>query len=389
MNTRTPADRQQRSPRTTLTADELQRYNSLVSALYGSLPSNDGFQAFFAAFQQHFKALQGGILGLGIQPRRMAFGWTFGYPEGFEEWFINSDLPEKDEALAHYIQLPPRQFDSLLKGDSSRDIADMLSPPTRAWVEQAGLGDSAGMLITRHNDTNLVFIANRHREHGPYTDSELLQMNLLAPHLANAVTLHIKLYQSHSHHQNLALALDQVKKPLIVFNAMASIVQANNTSHALLEQSDCLFINDHRQLCSSNPRITRKLRDAISTCIVHSHLGRLDTRILFINEPQGRIAVCLTPLVAETPAHNGVLAELFSYQGQLDMNLEKLQSLFQCTPAEAAVANDLAHGLSAAAIAEKNGVSVHTVRQHIKQLLAKNGYHKQAELIAMLVRALA
>lgn len=37
---------------------------------------------------------------------------------------------------------------------------------------------------------------------------------------------------------------------------------------------------------------------------------------------------------------------------------------------------------------EEKQISVHTVRQYIKNLLAKNGYRKQTELVAMLVRAL-
>jgi len=87
---------------TTVSADVLARYNRLVGALYGCLHTDNGFQPFFDAFIRHFNAMQGGIIGLTEQPRRMMFGWTFGYPDGFEEWFINSDLPEKDEALARY-----------------------------------------------------------------------------------------------------------------------------------------------------------------------------------------------------------------------------------------------------------------------------------------------
>ena len=52
-------------------------------------------------------------------------------------------------------------------------------------------------------------------------------------------------------------------------------------------------------------------------------------------------------------------------------------------------AAELIHGLNAAEIADKNGISVHTARQHIKSLLSKNGYRKQTELVAMLVRALS
>lgn len=375
-------------PFPTLDGDTLQTYNQLVSTLYRCLHDNAGFQPFFDAFQQHFKALQGGILGVTANPQRMVYGWTFGYPEGFEEWYINSDLPERDEALTRYVQLPPRQFDSFLRGDTSRTILDILGPESRAWAEAVGMGDSAGMLVTRENGTNVVFMANRHQDFGPYTNDELLQMNLLAPHIENAVALHLKLYQSNSDNENLAMALNHVNKPLMVFNALASIAQANDAARNLLTHTGNLFIGEDQRLHSSDKRLTRKLHDAISTCIVHSHKGHLDTRTLFIRNGHERLAICLTPLVAESVENNGVLAELFSFDSELAPDLERLQTLFQCTPAEAAVATALIQGLSASDIAEEKQISIHTARQHIKSLLAKNGYRKQTELIAMLVRAL-
>ncbi len=150
-------------PFPSLGGEDLQAYNTLVSTLYRCLHDNTGFQPFFNAFKHHFKALQGGILGLSSNPQRMVYGWTFGYPEGFEEWYINSDLPERDEALTRYRQLPPRQFDSFLRGDTSRTILDILGPESRAWAEQVGMGDSAGMLVTQENGNSVVFMANRHK----------------------------------------------------------------------------------------------------------------------------------------------------------------------------------------------------------------------------------
>lgn len=380
-------------PFPSLEGETLLAYNTLVSTLYRCLHDNAGFQPFFDSFQQHFKALQGGILGLSTNPQRMVYGWTFGYPEGFEEWYINSDLPERDEALTRYVQLPPRQFDSFLRGDTSRTILDILGPESRAWAEQVGMGDSAGMRVTRKSGTNVVFMANRHKEFGPYSADELLQMNLLAPHIENAVALHMKLYETRSDNQSLAMALNHVKKPIIVFNALGNISQVNDAALTLLDKSKGLSISGNpisgnQQLQSADSRITRKLQDAITTCIVHSHKGLLSPQTVFAISRGERIAVCLTPLIAESAENNGVLAELFGFDASLDPDLPRLQRLFQCTPAEAAVAADLTEGLSATEIAGRKQISIHTARQHIKNLLAKNGYRKQTELVSKLVRAL-
>ncbi|MHA7811140.1 MAG: helix-turn-helix transcriptional regulator [Marinobacter adhaerens] len=150
-----------------------------------------------------------------------------------------------------------------------------------------------------------------------------------------------------------------------------------------------MSINDSGRLQSTDRQMTRKLQDAITTCIVLSHKGILSSQTVFTSRGQEPIAVCLTPLIADSAENNGVLAELFSFDPSLEPDQERLQTLFHCTPTEAAVAGLLAQGLSASDVAERKQISIHTARQHIKSLLAKNGYRKQTELVSMLVRALA
>ena len=69
-------------------------------------------------------------------------------------------------------------------------------------------------------------------------------------------------------------------------------------------------------------------------------------------------------------------------------NQDKMQTLFQCTPREATIASDLMQGATNAKIAEQQSISIHTARQRIKHLMAKNGYNKQTELVTMMVRVL-
>ncbi|MBW0147156.1 helix-turn-helix transcriptional regulator [Marinobacter arenosus] len=372
-------------------------YNQLVSTLYRCLHTSEGFQPFFEEFQRHFRCLQGGILGLTDEPIRMVYGWTFGYPEGFEQWFLNSDLPQQDEALLKFSALPPRQFESLTECDPGIDILDVVTNETRDWVEQAGLGDSAGMLVSRGETSRVVFLANRHRSEGHYTPSELLQMNMLAPHIENAVGLFHKLYQSRTENETLSMALDRISKPMIVFNEMARVVQCNTAAERILEAHPRLFVTgcSESRLQSRNPGFNRKLNDAILTSIFNARDGIQDMITLFDQVGDDRIAVCITPLSmeaveqGETGRKYGALAELISFQAASPPDLTKLCNLFNCTRAEGVTAGYLMQGLSISDIADVQHLSVHTVRDYVKNLLAKNGYRRQAELVGALVRALA
>lgn len=376
--------------------DEFEGFNELVSSLYKCLKSNAGFQPFFEAFREHFRCIQGGILGLTSSPIRMTYGWTFGYPEGFEQWFLNSDLPQQDAALIRFSSLPPRQFDSLAGCDPELDIRDVMTEATREWAEQAGLGDSAGMLIREEEGSRIVFLANRHLSEGPYTRRELLQMNMLAPHIENAVDLFHKLYHSKADNESLSMALDKVTKPMVVLNEMARVVQCNTAAEAILNSHPRLFVeeSDQARLQSRDVGFSRKLSDAIITSIFNARDGVNDIITLFDETDDERIAICITPLSMESSdseegnEHYGALAELISFRASVPPDIERLTKLFQCTQSEARIAGHLMQGATINDIAEAEHLSVHTVRDYVKSLLSKNGYRRQAELVGALVRAL-
>jgi len=370
--------------------EQFKAYDHLVATLYGCLHSNCGFEAFFLAFQTHFRNLQCAILGLSKRPTRMIYGWTHGYPPGFEQMFINSDLPEQDAALRHFSNLPPRQFDSLVGCDPNVYIGDLLTDATRAWVEAVGLGDSAGMLVSDADDTCVVFLANRHRDEGPYTRQELQQLNMLAAHIENAVRLYTKLYHAREDNESLSAALDHISRPMIVFNELAQVVKCNEAAEMLLDTHPGLSVSDEDdpRLYTPFRRFNQQLNDAILTSIMNARYGIHDS-IVLLHEYQGEcVTLCITPLSDASAGAHGALAELYSKRLDVPVDHKKLRALFNCTETESRVAVKLMHGQDARAIAEGEGITLNTARQHIKSLLTKNGFRRQAELVAALVRAL-
>jgi DNA-binding CsgD family transcriptional regulator len=64
--------------------------------------------------------------------------------------------------------------------------------------------------------------------------------------------------------------------------------------------------------------------------------------------------------------------------------VELVQSLFDMTPREARVARSLAAGKTAQDIATEGGVSLNTVRTHVRGVLEKTGCNRQIEVVALL-----
>jgi DNA-binding CsgD family transcriptional regulator len=64
--------------------------------------------------------------------------------------------------------------------------------------------------------------------------------------------------------------------------------------------------------------------------------------------------------------------------------IDLIRSLFDLTPAEARVARGLAAGQTVKGIAAESGTSTNTVRTHVKVVLTKVGYSRQADVVALL-----
>jgi DNA-binding CsgD family transcriptional regulator len=63
---------------------------------------------------------------------------------------------------------------------------------------------------------------------------------------------------------------------------------------------------------------------------------------------------------------------------------EVIQGLFDLTPTEARVARALGRGETVAEIATGNGVAQPTVRNQIREIFAKTGVNRQADLVGLL-----
>jgi DNA-binding CsgD family transcriptional regulator len=96
-------------------------------------------------------------------------------------------------------------------------------------------------------------------------------------------------------------------------------------------------------------------------------VGRFSVRVLPIESPSQRVLVALR---RAPPRDERTPRERFGF-----------------TPTESRVAELLCRGLTPARIARELGVSVETVRCHLKQAFMKAGVHRQAELVATLLGA--
>jgi DNA-binding CsgD family transcriptional regulator len=95
------------------------------------------------------------------------------------------------------------------------------------------------------------------------------------------------------------------------------------------------------------------------------------------------LAISLSP----APDGHHTLAVLADLYAKLAIETDDLRALFGFTLAEARIARALANGATATTLATDLGISITTVRSHLRTLMQKSGAASQSRLIAVLLRA--
>jgi len=244
-----------------------------------------------------------------------------------------------------------------------------------------GVGWGMATAIPMPTGENATFILSRRTELGPFERASADRLDELRPHLARSVLISARLQLERARVAGEALAALGV--PALVFNETGKVLAANPLIEALTgfvrwRAFDRVSLKDKGadQLLraavatidsESRPEVRSfPVRDAEAgaTMIAHVIPIRLSARDIFV---RCFAVLALTPITRpQAPP------------------LELVQSLFDLTPAEARVARSLASGKTAEAIATEGGVSLNTVRTHLRGVLEKTGCTRQAEVIALL-----
>lgn len=183
--------------------------------------------------------------------------------------------------------------------------------------------------------------------------------------------------------------LDLLPDAVILLDAAGRILAANRPAHALAQQGPLL-------LGSTGVRLANRRQDASLRALLAGATGTAKGQgiagggvIRLIGSPERVLSV--VPLVGDSTESTLALARVAVFIRAAPQAIvpaaEDLQSGFGLTAAEARLARALAGGSSLARVAKDVGVSIHTARAQLKQVLGKTGTHRQADLVRVLLGA--
>ena len=221
-----------------------------------------------------------------------------------------------------------------------------------------------------------------------FTFDDRLALKAVHAPLQMALRAHFALGASRNGTLAAAAALDAVGKPIFVLDSHGRLLHANAAAHVDKVRADWLVICGDRlvQLVSAET-------DAAPTLVCRAALGQVQTVRLWRPAASGGVrcaAARLVPLGEDNACRMAwprAAVLLLIDEQAADLGAQRIPALtlrYRLTATESQMLAQLGDGLSLADIASVNGVSIHTVRTHLKHLFEKFGVGRQSDLIRLL-----
>ena len=259
------------------------------------------------------------------------------------------------------------------------------------WLRPQDFFYSSAAVVDKQDDRSFNVTLIRSERAGGYTPEEQRIIAALIPHLQAAFLLHRRLYRLDALSQTSIGVLETSPFGVVLLDENARLVHANTLAHGLAKRSGLLRFGAQGQVRASYPaedaRLQRYLHFAVRTGDGHGQ-GDSGGTLRLRSLEGSRLDLIVTPLPSwASPFGERSAAAIFisNPQATIGSLAQMLSSLYGMTPAEGRLTEALVNGLTPQEYAERQQLSLHTVRAQFKSAAAKAGTHRQADLVRIVL----
>jgi DNA-binding CsgD family transcriptional regulator len=246
--------------------------------------------------------------------------------------------------------------------------------------------DAEELLISvalTEDDAGTTFVLSRPERLGSWQPKQMRMLAALRPHLRHALLANQYIGGLRVVNDFATEALYGLGYGIISVDAQARVVFANRAAETLFNAGG-LRVERHR-LAVRRSSDTAALRRLVADAV---HEGT-DGSIVIVREERPSLLILVMPLTAEQGSHihvpRGAIVLIKDLERSTKPCLISFTQHFGLTPAQAALAHEIACGRSVAAAANHLGVSYATARTHLLQIFQKTGTSRQAELVRLML----
>lgn len=240
----------------------------------------------------------------------------------------------------------------------------------------------------------LRFRITRGHNQPAFSPEDKALCNRLLPYLRRSLHVHNLLGRSESLGSLYAEAINRLSVATLILDETGCVLQLNDVARSMLNEADGIKLVGTRleaSYPSDNRELHKLIRDALEVQINGD--GAVTREALSIARPSGEVSLGVVieavPTLewAEGKGRPTVIMYIRDSVGRSQVDNRVAKELFNFTPAETALALELANGLSLEEAAENLGIMRNTARAHLRAIFSKTGVRRQAELVRVMLNS--
>lgn len=244
-----------------------------------------------------------------------------------------------------------------------------------------------GGTVNASPTSNSLLTMVRSRRRRAWTNTEKERLSRLMPHLQRASRLSGNFARLRQERDEI---VNRLPMGIIVLTESGKIGFLNPAAEAILTKKDGLY-GSANGIDAADPIESSHLRTMIlGAKLTASRKDSSGGGSLSITRSAGRpLSVLVAPLMptALTPASQSPRVAIFISDPDVTQptNMERLTSMFNLTPAESKMADQLVQGKTLGDAADELNITLETARTHLKRIFGKTCTGRQSELMRLLV----
>jgi len=211
---------------------------------------------------------------------------------------------------------------------------------------------------------------------------------LLLPHIQKALEIRQVLGVAQQRTAGAEAMADASATPTFLLTRQGRLIHRNAAAESLLRDADALALRDDC-LAARVAKAAEPLRRLLLNATVPTGNHAVPPQAFALDRLSGKRPLHLLasplPLAQRHRSDADLVLLVTDPEKPVNVPDDALRALFGFTPAQVEVAIGLLMGYTPPEIARLRGVSVGTVRQQVKSILAKTGTTRQTDLIRLLM----
>ncbi|WP_350597777.1 helix-turn-helix transcriptional regulator [Pseudomonas sp. 65/3-MNA-CIBAN-0223] len=240
------------------------------------------------------------------------------------------------------------------------------------------------------------FRINRPQGHPQFSETERALCAMLLPHLRRALHMYSLLDRSESLGSLYSQTISRLAVATFVLDENGCVVQLNPVAREILDSQDGLKVVGGRLEAtypSDNRELARLVRNAFQRARQGAARGVQVAEATSISRPSGQVSLgVVVELIPSRELLEGhgkptVVVYVRDAVSKSLVSTVLTSQLYNLTPAETALALELANGLSLEDASEILNIRRNTARAHLRSIFSKTGVRRQTELVRIMLNS--